>query len=106
MAVSWAGADAPVSAGENCLEDRNILSDWNCDLQRMPGAFARVILGEALAQPVGLHTNNGIRVLIERRRATASLERDRIFLDAFGFSGELPLAEIGEEMSERWRASE
>jgi hypothetical protein len=88
------------------LENRNVLPDWNGDLQRVSGAFAAVILGQALAQPVGLHAHDGIRVLIKGWRTAEHLECDRVFLDVIGTAGELLLAKVGEEMSKGRRTSE
>jgi hypothetical protein len=90
----------------NGLKDRKVLSDWNCNLQRVSGTFVAVIVGEALAEPVGLHTNDGIRVLIERYRPAENFEGNGILLDVTGLACELALTKIGQKISKRGRTNE
>src|SRR6202008_4619828 len=74
------------------------------DAQLVRLSFARVVFGQALAQPVYLHADNRIGVLIERLVPAKHIESDRILLDLCGLAGKRLFAEVRKQMSEGRRA--
>ncbi len=56
------------------------------ELHRVRGAFARVVLGEPLAQPQGLDAHERIRLRVEIRRPAEDLDRDRVALEPLAFA--------------------
>jgi hypothetical protein len=76
------------------------MADWNADAQLVGCSFARIVLRQALAQPVHLHADDRVGILIEGIAAAKHVERDRILLDLRGLASKRLFAEIRKEMRE------
>ena len=63
------------------------MSQRNGDMEPMRCAFAGVVLGQALAQAVGLDPHNGVGILIEGISSAEDLHANGILLDLAGLSG-------------------
>ena len=88
------------------FELRNILAEGDGDAELVGGTFAGVVLGQTLAQAIGLDANDGVGVLIEGGSAVEDLHADGVFLDLAGFPGKKGFTQVGQQMSECRRALE
>lgn len=70
--------------GSNGQKARRVLAGRKVDADGMVRAIGLAIFAQAFAEPVGLHANDGIALLVEIGGAPERIHGDVIFLDLLG----------------------
>ena len=93
-------------AGRIEYKPRRIVAIWNRDVDSVVRSFILVIFGQPLPEPVGLHPNDGIPLLVKVGRTPKRLHGDGVFFQIVYGALEVPGRDVDEQLLQPRRPAE